>query len=110
MSMRDVSLTNIETAIRNVDYRDKVLAALIVFRELDAEERDEVLRDALTDYHIYHRGTGTFVHGGDNIRLVSAHEWTCEGCLALVPDGAGDYVNDIRVCERCAEETQREGN
>ena len=49
MSMRDVSLTNIETAIRNVDCRDKVLAALIVFRELDAEERDEVLRDALAD-------------------------------------------------------------
>ena len=77
MSMRDVSLTNIETAIRNVDYRDKVLAALIVFRELDAEERDEVLRDALADYYVYHRGTGTFVDGGDNIRLVSAleYEW-----------------------------------
>jgi len=77
MSMGDQALTNIETAIRNVDHRDKVLAALIVLRELDAEERDEVLRDALTDYYVYHRGTGTFVDGGDNIRLVSAleYEW-----------------------------------
>ena len=75
MSMRDQLLTNIETAIRNVDYRDKVLAALIVFRELDAEERDEVLRDALTDYYVYHLGTGTFVDGGDIIRLVSADEY-----------------------------------
>lgn len=45
MSMRDLALDNIEIAIRNVDHRDKVLAALIVMEQLDSDERDEVLRE-----------------------------------------------------------------
>lgn len=30
-------------------------------------------------------------------------EWTCEGCLCVVPDGDGHYVDDMRVCEHCAD-------
>jgi len=75
MSMRDQALDNIEIAMSNVDHRDKVLAALIVFRQLDKGEREEVLRDGLLDYYVYHSGTGTFVDGIDNIRLVSAHDY-----------------------------------
>ena len=28
--------------------------------------------------------------------------WTCDGCLAVVLDGDGCYVNDMRVCAECA--------
>jgi|DEB0MinimDraft_3_1074331.scaffolds.fasta_scaffold131579_1 hypothetical protein len=37
-------------------------------------------------------------------------EWTCDGCLDLVPDGAGYYVNDMRVCEGCAEKVRLGGS
>lgn len=161
MSMRDLALDNIEIAIGNVDHRDKVLAALIVMRQLDKGEREEVLRDGLLDYYVYHPGTGTFVDGINNIRLVSVHEyewddveaefvlldeserkcavclsdrpgdgwveeapsfrlcsqdcadsytavpWTCDGCLTEVPDGDGRYVDDMRVCEQCADRLTR---
>lgn len=49
MSMRDQALDNIEITMRGVDHRDKVLAALIVVEQLDADERDEVLRDMLLE-------------------------------------------------------------
>lgn len=29
-------------------------------------------------------------------------EYTCDGCLTVVPDGDGRHVNDMRVCADCA--------
>ena len=34
-------------------------------------------------------------------------EWTCDGCLTEVPDGDGHYVDDMRVCEHCADKLTR---
>jgi hypothetical protein len=45
MSMRDQALDLIEITMRDIDHRDKVLAALIVVEQLDADQRDEVLRN-----------------------------------------------------------------
>jgi len=36
-----------------------------------------------------------------------APEWTCDGCLDRVPDGAGHYINDMRVCAACANKLEQ---
>jgi hypothetical protein len=39
--------------------------------------------------------------------VASMSEWTCEGCLDLVPDGAGHYINDMRACADCANKLEQ---
>lgn len=127
MSMRDQALDNIETAIGNVHPPDRVLGALIVMRQLDSDERNEVLRDALRDYYVYHPGTGTFVDGGDLIRLVSVHdyEWDdaeaefalldeserkCAVCLGDRPDdGWVEEAPNFRLCSLDCADTYSNG-
>ena len=95
MSMRDQALTNIEITMDSVDHRDKVLAVDIAFGTLDDEQRREFVRR---------------ISDGWTCAECQPSEWTCDGCLDLVPDGAGYYVNDMRVCERCAEKVRMGDN
>ena len=97
MSMRDQALTNLEITMDSVDHRDKVLAVDIAFGTLDDEQRREFVRRLVDGCYVYHEEC-------------QPREWTCDGCLDLVPDGAGYYVNDMRVCEGCAEKVRMGDN
>jgi hypothetical protein len=44
---------------------------------------------------------------GPHPAFAAMSEWTCDGCLDLVPDGAGHYINDMRVCADCANKLEQ---